>query len=392
MAPPSKSMAHRKIIAACLGEGERTVSHVDLSEDICATIRCMQTLGASVTVEGSQLRIRGIDLLQAKPQGVLDCGECGTTLRLLIPLALLTGEQVTFTGSTKLLSRPLSVYEELCRERGFLWKKTEDTLTVQGRLTSGTYTLPGDVSSQFVSGMCFALALLAGESTLLLTHQVESKPYIEMTLQVLQACDVAACFLTDTKIYIRGGTLVAPNDAFVEGDWSNAAPWFALQQLGDPVSVSGVNCLDTTQGDRVCETYFREMIEEGCPLSVADCPDLAPILMAFAACTNGVELTHTDRLRFKESDRGSVMAEELRKCGIQVDVDTHSIRVFGGGLQVPNEVLSGHNDHRIVMALSILLTRVGGKISQCESVNKSYPAFFEDMRALGIACSFSQEP
>ena len=384
MVPPSKSMAHRRILSAALAEGKSVVSNVAYSEDILATIDALTALGVQIVREGDSLYIEGRDLTQAKPLGALPCRECGTTLRLMIPLALLTGVPVTLTGSKTLLSRPLAVYEALCKSRGFLWEQTPDSVTVAGRLTAGEYAVDGGVSSQFISGLSYALACLDGESLIHLTGKIESRSYIDLTILSLRESGIQIEWLDASTIRLVGGTL-HPTETCVEGDWSNAAPYLALSAMGDPVAVVGL-LADSIQGDRVGKDYFVKLAEGHPTLSIADCPDLAPMLMAAGAALHGVTLTDTARLRFKESDRGAVMAAELSKCGILVDVDTNTITVHGGGLTAPKETLSGHNDHRIVMALAVLLSRVGGQIEQAESVNKSYPTFFTDMAGIGIEC------
>lgn len=384
MVPPSKSMAHRRILSAALAKGRSVVCNVAYSEDILATIDALTALGVLIEQEGDTLEIEGCDLAQAKPLGVLPCRECGTTLRLMIPLALLTGVPVTLAGSQTLFSRPLAVYEALCKSRGFLWEQTPESVTVSGKLTPGEYTIDGSVSSQFVSGLAYALACLDGESSIHLTGKVESRSYIDLTILSLRESGIQMDWVDENTIHLVGGTL-HPTNARVEGDWSNAAPYLALSAMGDPVEVEGL-LADSIQGDRVGKDYFARLAEGHATLSVADSPDLAPMLMAAGAALHGVTLTDTARLRFKESDRGAVMAEELGKCGVSVKVDAQTITVKGGGLAAPKETLSGHNDHRIVMALTVLLSRVGGQIDQAESVNKSYPTFFRDMAGIGIEC------
>ena len=384
MAPPSKSMAHRRILAAALAKGESVVSHLTPSEDILATIDALTALGARFVWEGDSLRVTGFDPAESRPTAPLPCRECGTTLRLMIPIALLTGVSVTLTGSKTLFSRPLGVYESLCQDRGFLWQKGEDFVTVEGRLTVGEYEVDAGVSSQFISGLAYALSTLEGESHIRLTGRVESRSYIDLTVLALQEAGVQIAWEGKNTLHIVGGTYQS-KDTVVEGDWSNAAPYLALAALGDPVTVEGL-LSDSLQGDRVGKPYFASLKEWHPVLSVKDCPDLAPMLMAVGACLHGVTLTDTARLRFKESDRGAVMAEELQKCGVPVTLTDNQIVVEGGHLTSPQETLKGHNDHRIVMALTILLSRVGGRMDDAESVNKSYPTFFIDMAGVGIEC------
>ena len=387
-APASKSVAHRYLIAAALASGESRLTGLTLSDDLLATCDGLRALGCGIRFEGTTAVVSGgADL---RPHGELPCRECGTTLRLLLPLCLISGEAATLTGSEKLLSRPLGVYENLARERGFRFERGPCRVTVAGRFTPGTYRVPGDISSQFVSGLCYALSCLDGESTVSLTGAVESRSYIDLTLDALRAFGADGGWADDRTIRIAGGRTFRAGAHAVEGDESNAAFPLALAALGDPVEVSGRNPA-TRQGDRVAAAYFRQLRAGAATLSVADCPDLAPILFTVAALSHGGVFTDTARLRLKESDRGAAMAEELAKCGVAVTVEDNRITVAGGGATPPAVPLSGHNDHRIVMALAVLLTRLGGEIRGAEAVAKSYPAFFEDFAALGIKTEKRQE-
>lgn len=386
--PASKSVAHRYLIAAALAPGESRLSGLTLSDDLLATCDCLRALGCDIRFEGATSVISGgADL---HPRGILPCRECGTTLRLLLPLCLITGEAATLTGSEKLLSRPLGVYRDLARERGFRFEREPRRVTVAGGLTPGAYRIPGDISSQFVSGLCYALSCLDGESTILLTGAVESRSYIDLTLDALRAFGADCGWADGATLRVAGGRTFRAGAHTVEGDESNAAFFLALATLGDPVETLGRNPA-TRQGDRVAAAYFRQLRAGAATLSVADCPDLAPILFTVAALSHGGVFTETARLRLKESDRGAAMAEELAKCGVTVTVEDDRITVAGGGATPPAVPLSGHNDHRIVMALAVLLTRLGGEIRGAEAVAKSYPAFFEDLATLGIETEKQQE-
>lgn len=380
-APPSKSMAHRMLIAAALAAGESRITGVDPSEDVSATMDCLRALGAQITLSGDVATVRGV---AGRPRAAapLPCRECGTTLRLMIPLSLIGGG-ATLTGSKQLLSRPLAPYRAALTARGVEWDAGETSLTVRGHLTAGQYELPGDVSSQFVSGLLFALPLLPTESRIVLSGTTESRSYIELTRSALADAGVVTKWEGSDTLAVPGGARWMPRDAAVEGDWSNAAPWLALAALGDAVTVSGLR-QDSLQGDRVSVRYLAALAG-GCPtLSVTDCPDLAPVLMATAALSNGCCLTGTRRLAYKESDRGCVMAEELAKCGCPVAVGEDSIRVGAAAIHAPVTAFSSHNDHRIAMALSLILTRTGGILSGAECVRKSDPAYWQRLRKLGV--------
>lgn len=384
-APPSKSMAHRMLICAALAEGESLVQPIELSEDILATMDGLRALGAGIVQEGDALRVTGCRPAEAE-SGVIPCRESGSTLRFLLPLCLLSGKEMTLTGSERLLSRPLDVYETLCAERGFSLERTAEGIRVRGKLTPGEYTVRGDLSSQFLTGLLYALSLLDGESEIRILPPIESEPYLEMTLEALAEAGVPAKRPEKERLVIPGGQRFRAGQKTVEGDWSNAAFFEALRQAGNDLRITGLR-EDSLQGDKVCREYFRRIREGGACVDVTDCPDLAPVLMAFAVMCGGARLEGTRRLRFKESDRGQAMAEELAKFGVAVTIGENAIEV-GGGLKAPMEILQGHNDHRIVMSLAVLCTRTGGTVDGAEAVRKSFPGFWDAMRMLGARVSF----
>ena len=380
-APPSKSMAHRMLICAALAEGESTVRPIELSEDILATSDGLQALGAEIRQDGDALRVTGCRPAEAASTEI-PCRESGSTLRFLLPLCLLTGKEMTLNGSERLLERPLDVYETLCRERGFRLERTREGIRVQGKLTPGEYTVRGDLSSQFLTGMLYALSVLEEESVLRVLPPIESEPYLRMTLEAMAEAGVPVIRPEAGRLVIPGDSRYRNGPKTVEGDWSNAAFFEALRQAGNEIRLTGLR-EDSLQGDKICREYFRQ-IAGGClAVDVTDCPDLAPVLMAFAAMNGGGRLTGTRRLRFKESDRGQAMAEELAKFGVTTEIGENEITVGGETPQAPREILQGHNDHRIVMALAVLCTRTGGTIGGAEAVRKSFPGFWEAMRSLG---------
>ena len=381
-APPSKSAAHRLLLCAGLSRGVSVVRNVAFSEDILATLDVLRALGAKVYIDGDFVFIKGMDPLRAACAETISCRESGSTLRFYIPLLLLSGNTFTLTGKGRLLQRPQSVYEELCRQHALRFDRTDDAITLAGPLCAGDFDLPGDVSSQFISGLLFALPLLNGDSTIRLIPPVESRSYIDITLAALRAFGVKAAWTDETTLRIPGGQQYTPRDVAVEGDWSNAAFFGALQAFGDDVAVTGLNP-NSLQGDRVYRDFFASLREGSPTLDISDCPDLGPVLMAAAAGLHGCRLTGTRRLAIKESDRGAAMAEELKKLGVACEVGENTIFV-SGGLHPPTEPLFGHNDHRIVMACAVLLTRVGGTITGAEAVTKSFPDFFDRLRGLGI--------
>lgn len=361
-APPSKSMAHRLLIAAGLAGDESLVSGIDWSEDLLATRDCLHALRTGET---------------------LCCRESGSTLRFFIPLALLGAAPLTFTGSQRLMSRPLGVYEELCRDQGLAFVQKGRELSVCGPLRPGLFELPGDVSSQFVTGLLFALPQLAGESVIALRPPVESRSYIELTLAALRLFGVEAAWVDEHTLRVPGSQRYLPRRVQVEGDWSNGAFLSAFNLLGGDVTVEGLDEA-SLQGDKVYIKHYSALETAFAEISLADCPDLGPVLFALAAEKHGAHFTETRRLRIKESDRGAAMAEELGKFGADVRVGEDDVWIYPAALHAPAEPLCGHNDHRIVMALSLLLTKYGGSIAGAEAVRKSYPGFFADIQKLGI--------
>jgi 3-phosphoshikimate 1-carboxyvinyltransferase len=288
------------------------------------------------------------------------------------------------------MKRPLSVYEKLFEENNMLFAKFENRfLSVDGPLKSGIFTLDGSVSSQFISGLLFALPLLDGDSTIIITPPFESRPYVDMTLDAMKKFGVSASFDGEYTIRIKGAQKYVASEHTVEGDWSAAAFIYALSAIGGDVSIDGLN-EKSLQGDMVCQELFERLKARDRIIDISNCPDLAPILFSLASYFGGARFTGTRRLKDKESSRAEAMAEELAKFGISVTIDENSVTVNNGELHSPSEPLASHNDHRITMALAILLTAVGGEIEGAESVMKSYPNFFDDLKSLGIELTISE--
>lgn len=380
-APPSKSAAHRLLLCAGLAQGKSTVRNVAFSEDILATLDVLRALGAGIQINDDIVTIQGADPFEAKTAAPISCRESGSTLRFCIPLFLLSGRPFTLTGKGRLLERPQSVYETICESQGLTFEKTDGGISLQGPLQAGTFEVRGNISSQFITGLLFALPLLEPDSRIDLIPPVESRSYLNITVQALKAFGVSVTWQDENPLLIPGGQKYVPQDVTVEGDYSNAAFFSAMETLGDPVEITGLG--ESRQGDRIYQTYFP-LLKAGHPtLDVTDCPDLAPILMALSAALNGCVLTGTRRLKIKESDRGAAMEAELKKLGVRCILDEDRIEVFPG-IHRPTEPILGHNDHRIVMAMSVLLTRVGGVIQGAEAVAKSFPDYFEQLEKLKI--------
>ncbi|MBR3076293.1 MAG: 3-phosphoshikimate 1-carboxyvinyltransferase [Oscillospiraceae bacterium] len=390
-APPSKSMAHRQLIAAALGQEARAVENLEWSEDILATLDCLRALGASIERSDSAVTIGGLDPFAVEDGTVLPCRESGSTLRFLLPLALLSGRSVTFRGSERLLQRPLEPYERICAAQRLHYDRQRDSLTIRGPLRADVFELAGDISSQFVTGLLFALPFLPEPSRITLLPPVESGSYINMTLAVLRNYGIRVVSVGRDRFHIPANQKYRPHPVKVEGDWSNAAFLQAFNFLGGKVRIRGLDSL-SPQGDKVFAALIQKLRQKKAVLNVSDCPDLAPILMALAAAGRGAVLEGTGRLRFKESDRGVVMAAELAKMGIQAVADEDRIWVEDGTLRTPTEPLDSHNDHRIAMALTVLLSLVGGELQNAEAVAKSWPNFYDVLQGLGIVIEREPDP
>ena len=380
-APPSKSMAHRALLCGALSEGS-VVSGVAYSKDIEATIGCLKALGGNVKQVDGQVHLGGLNPFAIPDNPELFCNESGSTLRFFIPLCMLSGKTVTLRGSQRLFQRPLSIYEQIAKEQGIFWEQSEDRVTLRGKLQSGAYQVPGDVSSQFITGLLYALPLLQGDSTLEVVGNFESASYIDLTLLALADFGIQIRREGNT-FYIPGGQKMAANQYTVEGDCSNAAFLEGFNLLGGQVQVMGIDP-NTLQGDRVYQQMFCQLQAGHREFDLSDCPDLGPVMFALAAAKGGAHFTGTARLRIKESDRSSAMAAELKKFGIEVLVEQDTVTVKSGVLQAPTEPLCGHNDHRIVMALTLLCCVTGGEIHGAEAVSKSFPDFFDKIRSLQV--------
>ena len=393
--PPSKSMAHRALLCAGLAAGETRIQGILPSQDMEATCRALTALGASIVRQGSLARVQGVAGRPKAPQGPVDCGESGSTLRFLIPAFALASAPARLTGRGRLPQRPLGPYGAIFHGQGLPFAQDETGVSFQGPLAPGDYGLPGDVSSQFISGLLFALPLLPGDSHIRIQPPFESRGYVNMTLQVMDDFGVQAAFLDGLTLRVPGNQLfTAPAAPFlVEGDDSQAAFFLTLDAILGDVSVAGLS-LRSIQGDRVMgEILARCGHVPGQPprplapfvADLGDCPDLGPILMTLGLfCQGESRLLNAGRLRLKESDRGTAMAQELGKLGGQASLAGDEIRIRQSRLR-PGPALSSHGDHRIAMALAVaaLGARIPADIQGAEAVEKSYPDFWKDLAAIG---------
>ena len=383
VARSSKSYMHRALIGGALSDGETVIENIAESEDIKATIECLKNFGATFQFSGDTVRIQGVSPAKNKNTLSLFANESGSTLRFLIPVSLLYSDSVEFTGSKRLLERPQTVYEELFPRKNCFIKRSENCITVGGTLTGGVYECRGDISSQFLTGLLFTLPLLNEDSEIKLTTPLQSSPYIDLTLEILNEFSVNIERTDDRTFKIKGNQTFKATKLYCEGDWSNSAFLEAFNLIGGNVKVNGLN-INSTQGDKIYREYFEEL-NQGTPvLDITDCPDLAPILMTMATLLNGAVLKGTSRLKIKESDRGEVMKNELSKFSADITVLEDEIIIKKADLKTPIENICGNNDHRIAMSLAVICSVFGGVIENAECVNKSYPLFFEDCEQLGI--------
>ena len=456
--PGSKSMAHRLLIAAALASGESVIEGVAPSEnaegvapsedipperltrpcrpplggdvavrrqrgeDIEATLRCLAALGASWDVRNNAYRVTGIganpalfkmykqvvarlaassrtpDNLSEQALPRFDCGESGSTLRFMIPIALAVTGGGVFTGHGRLMERPLTPYWTLFDEKGISYERNGNALTVRGTLTPGLYRLPGDVSSQFFTGLLFALPLLDGESVLESATPLQSAPYVRMTMDALSLAGVRIDVDGD-RVGVDENRVGADGDAnrfvvrpqpcrafraAVETDWSQAAFWYAANFLGADVDIQGLNP-DSAQGDKIIASLSESMRRDGeLVIDMSDCPDLLPPLAVMSAVRHGLtRFVNAGRLRMKESDRLSSVARMLRALGIDTEEGADFLNVTGGTLR--GGVADGANDHRIVMAAAVAASvcAEGVTITGADAVRKSYPDFWEQYQSLG---------
>ena len=368
--PPSKSQAHRLLIAAALAGKGSVIHNLADSQDIQATRRCMEALKA---------------LGEGLPH--LDCGESGSTLRFLIPVALALRGGAVFTGHGRLMERPQQPYFDIFDEKGIRYEQKDGGLTVEGKLTPGVYRLPGNVSSQFVTGLLYALPLLEGDSEIVLTTRLESRGYVDMTLEALRQFGITVDWQQDKWVFsVPGNQTYTHAEAAVEPDWSQAAFWLTARHLGSLVTAE-MSRQRSAQGDQVIVSHLAWLDQPGeVSIDVSDCPDLVPPLAAMAALRQGTaHLTNAARLRIKESDRLAAVAQTLNAMGARVEEHPDSLTVYGQPELSGGCTVDCCNDHRIAMMAAIAATRCKEPVTLlgAECVAKSYPNFWDHYRMLG---------
>lgn len=397
--PPSKSDVHRAIICAAMANGVSRISPVALSNDIKATIGCIKALGADAVLENNVLTVDGTNMYKNKT-ALLDCGESGSTLRFFIPIAAVGNINATFVGKGKLPQRPIGIFTEALPKAGTVCK-TEGglPLEIKGQLKSGIFEIPGNISSQFITGLLLALPILEGDSEIVLTSPLESVGYIAMTIRTMKQFGVNIQ-ATEKGWHIKGGQSYKTCDYTTDGDWSQAAFFMVLGAVSGKVTVKGV-AKDSTQGDKKCAEILAEFgakvtqrdnevtVEKGelkaVTIDASQIPDLVPVLSVCAAFAEGTtKIINAERLRIKECDRLKATAELLNNLGGKVKELSDGLEITGvSSLKGGN--VNGYNDHRIVMSAAVCAARSDEDITAtfAMSINKSYPDFYIDYNSIG---------
>lgn len=397
--PPSKSDVHRAIICAAMANGVSRISPVALSNDIKATIGCIKALGADAVLENNVLTVDGTNMYKNKT-ALLDCGESGSTLRFFIPIAAVGNINATFVGKGKLPQRPIGIFTEALPKAGTVCK-TEGglPLEIKGQLKSGIFEIPGNVSSQFITGLLLALPILEGDSEIVLTSPLESVGYIAMTIRTMKQFGVNIQ-ATEKGWHIKGGQTYKSCNYTTDGDWSQAAFFMVLGAVSGKVTVKGV-AKDSTQGDKKCAEILARFgakvtqldnevtVEKGelkaITIDASQIPDLVPVLSVCAAFAEGTtKIINAERLRIKECDRLKATAELLNNLGGKVKELSDGLEITGvSSLKGGN--VNGYNDHRIVMSAAVCAARSDEDITAtfAMSINKSYPDFYIDYNSIG---------
>ncbi len=396
--PPSKSAAHRNIILAALCDKVSVISPACHSSDIDATLNCVTALGAKVLEKDGAFYIEGIDKKAIAGKKVtLNCFESGSTLRFMIPVAAALSVNATFIGEGRLPERPITPLTDILKNMGVECSGDHLPLTINGRLEKGEYNISGDISSQYLTGLLFASVLTGGKPRL--TTKLLSKGYVDLTIDILKTFGVETT--EENGVYTLKGDLKSGNYQ-IEGDWSQACFFLAAGAVGGEIEIKGLN-LNSKQGDKEGLELFRKLgadivikensvlvkkgvaLEKNLEIDASQIPDMVPSLAVAAALFDGkVRIFGAERLRLKESDRIKAVASGLKALGVKVNELPDGMEIFGKSTLSKGTVL-GVNDHRIVMAFSVLaaFSKEETEITDCFSINKSYPSFFEDFKALG---------
>lgn len=401
--PPSKSLAHRMIICAALADGESRISPIQPSEDILATLEGMAALGAECSLQGDTAIIRGVGSRRKTEPVSIHCRESGSTLRFLVPLSMTLGVGAHFTGAPGLAVRPLTPYKTICEAVGAEYSHAalpELSAHIHGRLPAGRYEVPGNISSQFITGLLLALSVADGDSEIVLTTPLESTAYVDLTLDAMQAFGVRA-EITETGYIIPGNQRYTARSAVVEGDYSQAANWLCAAALGNDIAVAGLNP-DSYQGDRAILSVLQRMGAEitladgafrvkakalrAVDVDVSEIPDIAPVIALTCCFAEGTSrIRNAGRLRIKECDRLSATVQAVNAMGGHAEESADEMIIHGTGVLPGGNVCACFNDHRIAMLHAVAATRCDNPLTldSRECVRKSYPRFWDDFASLG---------
>lgn len=392
--PSSKSLAHRALICAALSDSISTISNISYSKDIDATIECLKAFGAKIIKQENSCVVTGTDITKLSGEITCDCSESGSTLRFLIPVAGMSHAKVTFITHGQLSKRPMKIYEDIFNEQNLFYQQERNQITIQGPLACQDYSVDGNISSQFISGLLMGLSLGSQESTITVKGSYESRSYVDLTVQVLKEFGIGIA--QDDQTYHIPVSGYTSKDFTIEGDWSQAAFFAVLAAIKGKIQCTHMNP-ESLQGDKVILQILENagtLIENNYVnhntlipqiIDLQDCPDLGPILFVLAAYTEGTtEIIHCRRLRIKESDRIEAMESELKKWGVQIISTEDTVIIEGKTSYQMDEIVNidGHNDHRIVMAMTVfgLCAASPCVIMGAEAITKSYPHFFEDIK------------
>ena len=379
--PASKSISHRALICAALAKGRSEIKNLLDCADTKATINILNAFGAKITKEGDITVVEGIQT--PSETAIADCFESGSTLRFLIPVAAALGCEAEFHGRAKLPERPITPYFTELTKNGIIFKIKTMPYQISGRLQAGDFSLAGDISSQFISGLLFALPLLNGDSRIIITSPLQSKPYVDITIAELNKFGVEIKE-TEYGYFVKGDQSYTPQNTVIEADMSQAAFFVVANALGSEIEIEGLN-MNSLQGDKAIIDIVKNANGNAFDVDASQIPDLVPILTVLAAFSKGTShITNCGRLRLKECDRLAVTAAELNKLGAKVTENSDSL-VIEGVDKIHGGICDSHVDHRIPMSLAIASTRSTEPvtINGAECVSKSYPNFFEDFISLG---------
>lgn len=381
LVPSAKNISHRMLICSALAKGTSVIKNLLECDDTSATIGILTAIGAKITKKGSDTVVEGIS--KTEKNIYADCFESGSTLRFLIPVAAALGCNSVFTGRAKLPERPITPYFTELSKKGITFETEKMPYKFSGKLQSGTYTIAGDISSQFISGLLFALPLLDGDSKIVITTPLQSESYVDITVKALSDFGVIA-EKTDYGYFIQGNQQYKACDTFVEADMSNAAFYVVANAIGSDIDIEGLNP-NSIQGDKAILDIVSQAKGYAFDVDASQIPDIVPILAVFATFSKGIShITNCGRLRLKECDRLAVTASELNKLGAKITENSDSLTIEGV-TSLHGGICDAHVDHRIAMSLAIASTRATEPviINGAECVSKSYPRFFEDFEALG---------